>query len=422
MKVLILGSGGREHALFWKISSSPRAGEIHVFPGNGGFPAEALVRDDKLSLSDPASIAEFVKANGYELVVVGPEQPLVDGVADALEGICPVFGPSKAAAQLEGSKNFAKDFMKRHGIPTAGAERFTDAQAALDYLKSKEPPIVVKADGLAAGKGVTVALNRADAEKAVRECLEEGRFGESGASLLIEDFLQGEEASVFALCDGERALPFVAAQDHKRAFDGDEGPNTGGMGAYCPVPHLVTPEVMELIQTEVLDQAMAGMKADGSPYVGLLYAGLMIHDGKPSVVEFNVRFGDPETQALLRILDEDLLDLLDKAARGDLPARPLKFKDQTALVVVLAAEGYPGQYKKNVEINGLDSLQGDIIPFHAGTKRDGDRLVSTGGRILGITAMGANPAAAQTSVYRDMEKIDAPGTFYRKDIGGKASK
>ena len=419
MKVLLLGSGGREHALYWKMSQSPEAETIHVYPGNGGIPESALIQDQKLNLSDLSTVQEFVRGGKYDLVVVGPEQPLVDGIVDALEGICPVFGPSKGAAQLEGSKKFSKAFMDKYNVPTAAARSFTEVEPALAYIKEKTPPIVVKADGLAAGKGVTVATELAQAEKAIRDCLEENIFGASGSSVLIEDFLQGEEASVFALCDGEQALPFIAAQDHKRAFDNDEGPNTGGMGAYTPVP-LMNPEIMEKVQREVLDPVLKGMQSEGTPYRGLLYAGLMIHEGQPRVVEFNVRFGDPETQALLRILDEDLLDLMYLAAADKLPDRPLKFKDEAAIVVVLAADGYPGSYKKNIKINNLDNTERDIMFFHAGTRRSPEGLQSTGGRILGATATGNDLSAAIEAAYRGLKNIDAPDTFYRKDIGRKA--
>ena len=419
MKILLLGSGGREHALFWKLSQSPRAGEIRVYPGNGGFPNSSLVSDDSLDLSRSESVKEHVRKEKYDLVVIGPEQPLVDGVADALQGICPVFGPVAQAAQLEGSKQFAKSFMEKYGIPTAASRSFTETAPALEYLKTRAAPYVIKADGLAAGKGVTVAATLEEAEKAVRECLDEGAFGESGRSLLVEDFLKGEEASVFALCDGERALPFIAAQDHKRAHDGDQGPNTDGMGAYCPAP-LVTPEIMARVQSEVLDPVMRGMKEEGSPYRGLLYAGLMIDGDRPSVVEFNVRFGDPETQALLRLLDEDLVELMLLCAEGSLPDRALKFSPGSSIVVVLAAEGYPGSYTKNIEIKGLDKLKGDIICFHAGTKKERDLILSSGGRVLGITAVGSDLKAAREAAYQGIKNVGADHVFYRKDIGVRA--
>ncbi|MEQ9365712.1 MAG: phosphoribosylamine--glycine ligase [Leptospirales bacterium] len=420
MKVLLLGSGGREHALFWKLSQSPGLTKLRAFPGNGGFPPEAIVPGEAgLDLSNLSTVVDYVRAEKYDLVVVGPEQPLVDGIADALAGVCPVFGPGKAAARLEGSKDFSKDFMDRHGIPTAQSRTFTELQPALDYLRNMTAPIVIKADGLAAGKGVAVCLDLASAEEALRDRLERDVFGNAGHTVLIEEFMQGEETSVFAICDGERAVPFLASQDHKRAYDGDQGPNTGGMGAYLPVP-FVDDALMRQVQTQVLDRAVAGMKADGSPYRGLLYAGLMVKDGNARVVEFNVRFGDPETQALMRILDEDLLELMYQAAAGSLPDRPLRIRPGAALVVVVAAEGYPGAYKKDLPLKNIDSDEGDIIFFHAGTRRAGDRLLSTGGRVLGVTAVGADLVAARKAVYDRLKNIDADGVFYRKDIGEKA--
>lgn len=423
MKVLLLGSGGREHALFWKISQSPRLTELRVFPGNGGFPVEAIVPDSAgLSLdSDKLStIVEYVRREKFDLVVVGPEQPLVDGIVDLLAGVCLAFGPVRAAARLEGSKDFSKSFMDRHGIPTAQSRTFTELAPALAYLHGLTAPVVIKADGLAAGKGVVVAEDLATAEEALRDRLERNVFGSAGHTVLIEEFMAGEEASVFAICDGERAVPFLASQDHKRAYDGDQGPNTGGMGAYLPVPFMNDPALVRQVQTEVLDRAMAGMRADGSPYRGLLYAGLMVKNGRARVVEFNVRFGDPETQALMRLLDEDLLEWMTLSASGRLPERPLRMKPGAALVVVVAAEGYPGVYKKDVDLKNIDSDEGDIIFFHAGTRRAGDRILSTGGRVLGVTAIGPDLGAARTAVYSRLKNIEADGVFYRKDIGEKA--
>jgi len=419
MKVLLIGSGGREHALFWKLSQSPGLRQLDVFPGNGGFPEASLLPADSMHLSDMRSVVDFVTKGGYNLVVAGPEQPLTDGITDALSGICPVFGPTAKAARLEASKDFCKSFMVRYKIPTASAEAFTNLPEALRYLETRAIPIVIKADGLAAGKGVTVAQTRGQAEAALRDCLEKNRFGQSGRKVLIEDFLPGEEASVFALCDGEKALPMMAAQDHKRAFDNDQGPNTGGMGAFTPV-RMMTPSVMERVQKEILDPVVRGMKAEGMPYRGLLYAGLMIHNGVPSVVEFNVRFGDPETQALLRLMDEDLLELCMKCASGVLPDRQLKFLNQTSLVVVVAAEGYPDEYKKNIPLKNVDRTEGDIIIFHAGTKKVGHDYFSTGGRILGLTSVGINAEEARKKAYDALKNLEVPGIFYRKDIGGKA--
>ena len=422
MKILLLGSGGREHALFWKLKESPSADIVDVFPGNGGFPDESLVsilREDQslASLQDLDLIRDFVKRNGYDLVVVGPEQPLVDGIADRLHGIAPVFGPVRSAARLEGSKDFAKEFMLRHSIPTARARSFSRLSEAIHYLDHVEFPVVIKADGLAAGKGVTVATDRSMAEEALQDALEKGRFGESGQRVLVEDFLKGYETSVFALCDGNRAIPFVPAQDFKRALDGDRGPNTGGMGAYAPVP-MVTPEIMETIQREVLDPVVRGMNEEGTPYRGLLYAGLMIDGSTVNVVEFNCRFGDPETQPLMRLLDEDLADLLYRAATGNLEDRPLRFKKESAMVVVVAAEGYPGKYRNGIDLSHLYDIDpGKTLIFHAGTEKENGSLRSKGGRILGITAGGKDIGEARALVYQTVEKITRDGLIFRKDIG-----
>lgn len=418
MNVLLIGSGGREHALFWKLSQSTQLGSIRVFPGNGGFAPESIALG--IDLKNFETIRSYVKQNKIDLVVVGPEQPLVDGITDALSRDCLVFGPTAFCAQLEGSKDFSKAFMKRHGIPTADAVTFTDSNAAIEYLRTRKLPIVVKADGLAAGKGVTVATSYEDAETAVRDAIDKKIFGTSGQSVLIEDFLEGQEASVFAICDGQRALPMIAAQDHKRVFDNDQGPNTGGMGAYAPVPFM-NADVMRQVQTEVLDRVMAGMQKEGHPYRGLLYAGLMVHNGSVRVVEFNCRFGDPETQGLLRLLDEDLLELCKLSASGNLPQRQIQFKQEAVICIVLAAEGYPGEVRKNIPIPDLkiiDSL-GDIIMFHAGTALTQGGVVSTGGRVLNLTATGRDLLEARKLAYSALERVHVPGLFYRKDIGQK---
>jgi phosphoribosylamine---glycine ligase len=424
MKTLLLGGGGREHALYWKLKQSARITTLHAWPGNGGFPLESIPPSQaSLDPNDPASVRAFVLQHGYEFVVVGPEQPLVNGVTDALAGVCPVFGPSAYCAQLEGSKDFAKQFMLSVGVPTAAAEAFTDAEAALAHLRAlPDGPVVIKADGLAAGKGVVVAQNRAEAEEAVRACLERQVFGAASRKVLIEEFMAGEEASVFALCDGERAIPFIACQDHKRVYDGDQGPNTGGMGAYCPAP-VATPAVMEQVQQEILDPIVAGMKVAGHPYRGLLYAGLMIENDRARVVEFNVRFGDPETQALLRLLDEDLGDLMWTAAAGSFtPERRLRFRPGAAIVVVLAAEGYPDAYRKNIPLKGIDRQEGDIIIFHAGSRRQGTEILSSGGRVLGVTAAAPSFTTARELAYAELKNLSVDGLFFRKDIGEKALK
>jgi phosphoribosylamine--glycine ligase len=416
MNVLLIGSGGREHALFWKLSQSPDLTRITVFPGNGGFPPEAIASG--IDLKDFETIRRYVKENKIELIVCGPEQPLVDGIADALAGDCPVFGPVRGAARLEGSKEFSKQFMKKYSIPTAEARSFSSASEAIEYLRSRSLPVVVKADGLAAGKGVTVASTYQEAEAAVRAAIEDKVFGASGDKVLIEDFLQGEEASVFAICDGQRAMPMIAAQDHKRAFDNDQGPNTGGMGAYLPVP-LASEEVLKRVKTEVLDRALAGMRAEGTPYRGLLYAGLMIQGGIPRVVEFNCRFGDPETQAVLRLMDEDLLPLLKASASGELPDRPVRFKKESSICIVVAADGYPGDYRKAVHVPSIPEGDG-VIVFHAGTTRKNDRVISTGGRVLGVTATGLDLTEARKRAYGALSSAGPmPGLFYRRDIGSK---
>jgi phosphoribosylamine--glycine ligase len=416
MKVLLLGSGGREHALYWKLKQSPGLTAIQVAPGNGGIAERDTITDAPLGNAD--AFKKFVQKEKYDLVVCGPEQPLVEGWLDPTRSICPVFGPTKEAAQLEGSKSFAKEFMQRHKIPTAAFQRFNELAGALVYIEDKKPPFVIKADGLAAGKGVSICQTHAEAEKALSAALIEGIFGEAGRTVVIEEFLTGPEASVFALCDGKRALPFRALQDHKRAYDNDEGPNTGGMGAYQPVPFM-TKELQEKVQKRILDPVLAGMAAEGMPYRGLLYAGLMICEGEPYVIEFNVRFGDPETQALLPVVDEDLLELFYQSAAGNLPDRALRHKNQASLTVVIAAEGYPGSYKKGIPLKIFDSKQGDIIFFHAGTAKKDTVLVSSGGRILNITAPGSDLKEARRIAYEALDGLELNGTFYRRDIGSK---
>jgi phosphoribosylamine--glycine ligase len=428
---------------------------LEVYPGNAGIPEHNRIRITKttgqaVDIADPDDLSElvnYIKTKKYDFVAVGPEQPLVNGITDALEGICLVFGPSRYAAQMEGSKKFAKDFMIRHNIPTALAQSFTNSIAAIEYLKSKKSPYVIKADGLAAGKGVTVTSDLNEAIEAVKDALDRGRFGNSGSLVVIEDFLHGKEASVFALCDGEKAIPFIAARDYKRVFDNDEGPNTGGMGAFTPVPEILNnPEVMRIVQEKVLNPVIAGMKAEGHSYKGLLYAGLMvdvsensangslgngewgihkaeIHKSVVNVVEFNVRFGDPETQALMRLLDEDLLDLMIRCAEGRLEDRPLRFFPGAAIVLVAAAEGYPDTYTMNIPLVNLPQATGkenpeDIVVFHAGTKTENGKLLSSGGRVLGITAAGNTHEEARQRVYHFAESMDSvkDGIFFRRDV------
>ena len=419
MRVLLLGSGGREHALFKKLHESTELKSLHVFPGNGGFPPESIVQDS-MSLSNIETICNHVKKNSYDLIVVGPEQPLVDGITDLLSGICPVFGPRKAAAQLEGSKQFSKEFMQKYNIPTGQARTFTEFQDAWDYAKNQNPPIVIKADGLAAGKGVTIAMDHKQAKDALTNAMQKEIFGSAGRKILIEDFLPGQEVSVFCLCDGSRALPLLPAQDHKRVYDNDEGPNTGGMGACLPIP-FVNDALMKQIQTQILDRAVKGMEMEGCPYRGLLYAGLMVHNHHAKVVEFNVRFGDPETQAVLMLLEEDLLELLFSAATGSLPLRPLHFRKGAAIAVVLAAEGYPGTYKKDIPLQNLDAEKNGITLLHAGTYRKGNGIFSSGGRVLNLAASGDSIEEARRKVYQFLEKNSMDSLFYRKDIGIKVS-
>ncbi|MBU42519.1 MAG: phosphoribosylamine--glycine ligase [Spirochaetaceae bacterium] len=417
MKIALIGSGGREHAIYWKLKQSPYA-QVHVFPGNAGIPADDR-RKDVFSGSDFDSLKSYLESNKYDLLVVGPEQPLVDGIADALESVIPVFGPSKAAARIEGSKKWAKDFMEKYGIPTARSFSCSNVEEAYEALEQMPSPYVVKADGLAAGKGVTVTENIKEARHAVQDCLERKIFGDSGASLVIEQFLKGREASVFALCDGKRAIPFQPARDHKRAQDQDQGPNTGGMGAVTPVEY-IDAKLLNKIQTEVLDRAMQGFADEGCPYKGLLYAGLMIDGDQINVVEFNCRFGDPETQALLPMLDEDLPELMMQCARGDLQPDFLRFRELASIIVVIAAEGYPGSYEKGIDMNPLLAARPespDTLLFHAGTEMEGETIRSTGGRIAGVVASGSSIEDARKQAYSYLNDRKIERTFFRTDIG-----
>jgi phosphoribosylamine---glycine ligase len=419
MNVLLIGSGGREHALAWALSASPLLTRLHCAPGNAGI---AEVADCvPVDAADHAAVLRFCRENDIGLVVVGPEAPLVAGLADdlAAAGIR-VFGPSRAAARLEGSKGFAKDFCAEFGIATAAYARFKDRAAALAHLDRQRPPIVVKADGLAAGKGVTVAETREAAMAAVDACFS-GAFGAAGAEVVIEECLVGEEASFHALIDGTHALPLVSAQDHKRAYDGEKGPNTGGMGTYSPAP-VVTPEVARRAMDEIVWPTVKGMAARGTPFKGVLYVGLMITDSGPKVIEFNVRFGDPECQVLMLRLKSDLLPALLATADGVLTTFDLRWHDDAALAVVMAAKGYPGDYAKGSEIRGVDAARAveAVEVFHAGTARDGARLVSAGGRVLNIAARGRTIAEAQRRAYEAAARIDWPGGFYRSDIGWRA--
>ncbi|MGD0722175.1 MAG: phosphoribosylamine--glycine ligase [Roseiarcus sp.] len=419
MNVLIIGSGGREHALALSIARSPLLSRLFIAPGN---PGAALVAEAvAIEIADHGAVVDFCRLFSIGLVVVGPEAPLVAGLADdlAAAGIA-CFGPSRAAARLEGSKGFAKDFCRDFGIPTAAYRRFDRAEAALAYVRAKGAPIVVKADGLASGKGVVVAATRDEAEAAVGAIFG-GRFGAAGAEVVIEEVLEGEEVSFFALSDGERAVPFGAAQDHKRVGEGDSGPNTGGMGAYSPAPAM-NPAMCERVMREIVEPTVAGLRASGAPYRGVLFAGLMIGADGPRLIEYNVRFGDPEAEVVLARLEDDLLALMVGCIRGKLPETAPRFSNEAALTVVLAARGYPGEVVGGSQIRGVDKagrLPGVTIHY-AAARRDGARLVAAGGRVLAVTATGAGIAEAQARAYAAVDAIDWPEGFCRRDIGWRA--
>ncbi|NND49791.1 MAG: phosphoribosylamine--glycine ligase [Rhizobiales bacterium] len=418
MNILLIGGGGREHALAWAIAASPLTGRLFAAPGNPGVAQSAEIID--LAIDDHPAVVQFATDNAIDLVVVGPEAPLCAGLADVLThaGI-QTFGPSKAAAQLEGSKAFTKQIARDNDIPTASFACFTDRDQALAHLEARGAPLVVKADGLAAGKGVTVCEQRGEAREAI-EAIFDGAFG-PGASLVIEDMLVGEEASFFALIDGENILPLASAQDHKRALDGDLGPNTGGMGAYSPAP-VMTDEMVGRVMDRIVEPTAAAMARAGTPYRGVLYAGLMITEKGPELIEYNVRFGDPEAQVLMMRLGSDILPALAASANGDLGNMKLSWRDDAALTVVVAANGYPGSYNTGEEIGGLDqagALEG-VQVFHAGTRMADGKIVSAGGRVLNVTARAPTIAEAQARAYRAVDLIDWPGGFCRRDIGWRA--
>ena len=418
MNILVIGSGGREHALFWKLSESPQTDHIYAIPGNPGM-GEMI----DISVMDNAAILRFAREKDIGLVVVGPEVPLMNGLVDDLEkaGIR-AFGPRANAAEIEGSKSFAKDLMKKYGIPTARYEVFTEAEPARAYIRREGAPIVVKADGLAAGKGVIVAMTEQEALEAVDVIMEENSFGDAGARVVIEEFMQGEEASLLAFTDGKVIRPMISAQDHKRAFDGDKGPNTGGMGTYAPAP-VMTPEMTERAVEEILKPTIAAMAKEGRPYTGCLYLGLMITSEGPKVVEFNARFGDPETQVVLPLLDGDLVEIMCACADGTLADVPIHWKDGAAVCVVLAAGGYPASYEKGHEITGIaDAEAMGALVFHAGTAKKDDALVTNGGRVLGVVGMGADIASAVKAAYNAVDRISFQDAYHRKDIAHRALK
>ncbi len=419
MNILIIGSGGREHALAWAIRKSPLCDKLYAAPGNAGIAREA--RCVGLDVSDHGAVIDFCQKNAIGFVVIGPEAPLVTGLADDLAraGIAH-FGPSAAAAQLEGSKGFTKDLCAEFGIPTGAYGRFTNATAAKTYLDGKTMPIVIKADGLAAGKGVVIANARAEAEAAIDACFD-GAFGAAGAEVVIEEFLEGEEASFFALCDGSNAIAFGAAQDHKRVGDGDTGPNTGGMGAYTPAP-VMTAEMMDRTMRDIIQPTLDGMAKRGTPFKGVLFAGLMITANGPQLIEYNVRFGDPECQVLMMQLKSDVLIALMATGNGTISSLKLDWHDGAALTVVMAARGYPGTPEKGSEIRGLDAAGAmeDVVVFHAGTKAEGWKYIANGGRVLSVTARGGSVAEAQKRVYAAVNAIDWPEGFCRRDIGWRA--
>ena len=422
MNILIIGGGGREHALAWKAAQSPLADKVFVAPGNAGTAREPGITNVPIAVDQIEALVTFAKDNSIALTIVGPEAPLVLGVVDAFRAAgLPCFGPTQAAAQLEGSKAFCKDFMARHHIPTAAYQTFTEIAPAVAYIKAQGAPIVVKADGLAAGKGVVVAQTEAEAIQAVEDMLAGNSFGSAGHRVVVEEFLVGEEASFIVMADGRNALAMASSQDHKALLDGDLGPNTGGMGAYSPAP-VVTPEVHERAMREVIQPTLDGMAADGIPYTGFLYAGLMVApDGRIRVLEFNCRFGDPETQPIMMRLLSDLPALCLEAIAGRLDQTQVEWDPRPALGVVLAAEGYPNEIRKDDPIEGLPDSEGhEVKVFHAGTRQQGNQALTAGGRVLCVSALGDNIREAQAIAYQNVRKIQWPGMTYRNDIGYRA--
>ncbi|EGQ9440536.1 phosphoribosylamine--glycine ligase [Vibrio cholerae] len=422
MQVLIIGSGGREHALAWKVAQNPQVDTIYVAPGNAGTALEYKVQNVNIGITDIPALVAFAQDKAIELTIVGPEAPLVIGVVDAFRAAgLPIFGPTQGAAQLEGSKAFTKDFLARHNIPTAAYANFTEIEPALAYVREKGAPIVVKADGLAAGKGVIVAMTLQEAEDAIQDMLAGNAFGSAGSRVVVEEFLDGEEASFIVMVDGENVLPMATSQDHKRVGDADTGPNTGGMGAYSPAP-VVTQDVHDRVMREVIYPTVRGMAAEGNTYTGFLYAGLMIDStGAPKVIEYNCRFGDPETQPIMMRLQSDLVELCQAAIAGKLDQVESKWDPRASIGVVLAAGGYPGDYAKGEVISGLPTQEsaGKKV-FHAGTETQGDQVVTNGGRVLCATALGNTVLEAQQRAYQLADQISWNGMFCRRDIGYRA--
>ncbi|GIA16364.1 phosphoribosylamine--glycine ligase [Vibrio cholerae] len=422
MQVLIIGSGGREHALAWKVAQNPQVDTIYVAPGNAGTALEHKVQNVNIGITDIPALVAFAQDKAIELTIVGPEAPLVIGVVDAFRAAgLPIFGPTQSAAQLEGSKAFTKDFLARHNIPTAAYANFTEIEPALAYVREKGAPIVVKADGLAAGKGVIVAITLQEAEDAIQDMLAGNAFGSAGSRVVVEEFLDGEEASFIVMVDGENVLPMATSQDHKRVGDADTGPNTGGMGAYSPAP-VVTQDVHDRVMCEVIYPTVRGMAAEGNTYTGFLYAGLMIDStGAPKVIEYNCRFGDPETQPIMMRLQSDLVELCQAAIAGKLDQVESKWDPRASIGVVLAAGGYPGDYTKGEVISGLPTQEsaGQKV-FHAGTETQGDQVVTNGGRVLCATALGNTVLEAQQRAYQLADQIRWNGMFCRRDIGYRA--
>ncbi len=422
MQVLIIGSGGREHALAWKVAQNPQVETIYVAPGNAGTALEHKVQNVSIGITDIPALVAFAQDKAIELTIVGPEAPLVIGVVDAFRAAgLPIFGPTQGAAQLEGSKAFTKDFLARHNIPTAAYANFTEIEPALAYVREKGAPIVVKADGLAAGKGVIVAMTLQEAEDAIQDMLAGNAFGSAGSRVVVEEFLDGEEASFIVMVDGENVLPMATSQDHKRVGDADTGPNTGGMGAYSPAP-VVTQDVHDRVMREVIYPTVRGMAAEGNTYTGFLYAGLMIDStGAPKVIEYNCRFGDPETQPIMMRLQSDLVELCQAAIAGKLDQVESKWDPRASIGVVLAAGGYPGDYAKGEVISGLPTQEsaGQKV-FHAGTETQGDQVVTNGGRVLCATALGNTVLEAQQRAYQLADQIHWNGMFCRRDIGYRA--